>query len=280
MAAKSLSEPNERERKASIVDAAEPDLSMESVHLLGVRVHLLAADDVLAYIHRVVRSHSRAIVANVNVLAMNLACDFPWFRDFLRRADIVFFDGAGVKLGARMLGHRIPERITYADWMWQLAESSERNGLTMYFLGARPGVAGMAAARLRERFRDLQIVGVHHGYFDKTPGSADNEAVVQEINACRPDILVVGFGMPLQELWLQDNWPILDSRVALTGGAVFDYISGQLRRPPRWMSDHALEWLGRFIIEPRRLWKRYLIGNPVFFWRVIRERVRLMLLSQ
>jgi N-acetylglucosaminyldiphosphoundecaprenol N-acetyl-beta-D-mannosaminyltransferase len=86
--------------------------------------------------------------------------------------------------------------------------------------------------------------------------------------------MIVGFGMPMQEQWLMENWDRLDVRVVIAGGAIFDFISGDLKRAPMWMNDHGLEWLGRLLIEPRRLWKRYIIGNPLFFARVLGERMR------
>jgi N-acetylglucosaminyldiphosphoundecaprenol N-acetyl-beta-D-mannosaminyltransferase len=166
--------------------------------------------------------------------------------------------------------------MTWADFAWQLTEFAEPRGFTFFFLGARPGVADKAAANLKARYPDLRIVGTHHGYFDKTPGSVENEAVIEQINAVKPNILIVGFGMPLQERWLMENWDRIDANVALTGGAVFDYVSGELQRAPRWMTDNGLEWLGRLLIEPRRLWKRYLIGNPLFIWRVLKQRLGLL----
>ena len=126
------------------------------------------------------------------------------------------------------------------------------------------------------RYPGLRIAGTYHGYFDKTPGSPENEAVLQRINAARPNILILGFGMPLQERWLLENWERVDANLALTGGAVFDYLSGELRRPPRWMTEHGLEWLGRMLIEPRRLWRRYVVGNPLFLWRVLLQRFGLL----
>jgi len=252
------------------------DMSPDRFRVLGVQVFGLTVKELHARIGAFIHQDRKALVLNVNVNCLNLAYERPWLRNFLNTAEIVFCDGAGVVLGARILGHRIPQRITYADWMWQLAEFAEPHGFTFFFLGARPGTTEKAAALLIERFPGLQIVGAHHGYFDKTPGSAENEAVIQKINAVRPNILVMGFGMPLQEHWLMENWARIQANVALTGGAVFDYISGELRRAPRWMTDHGLEWLGRLIIEPGRLWRRYLVGNPLFLWRVLRQRLRLL----
>ena len=241
--------------------------------ILGVQVSPLTVSQLHTCIETYIQLDRKALVLNVNVNCLNLAYPRPWLRSFLNAADIVFCDGAGVMLGARVLGHRVPQRITYADWIWQLAEFAEPRGFTFFFLGARPGVAEKAAAYLRKRFPRLQVGGTHHGYFDKTPGSPENEGVIQRINAVRPDILIVGFGMPLQERWLLENWESIEASVTLTGGAVFDYVSGGLRRAPRWMTDQGLEWLGRLIIEPRRLWKRYIIGIPLFLWRVFRQKM-------
>jgi N-acetylglucosaminyldiphosphoundecaprenol N-acetyl-beta-D-mannosaminyltransferase len=117
----------------------------------------------------------------------------------------------------------------------------------------------------------LRVVGIHHGYFDHSAGSAENEAVLEEINATAPDILLAGLGMPLQEIWLTQNRQRLDAGVALSGGAVFDYASRRVRRGPPILTEHGFEWLARFLREPRRLWRRYLLGNPMFLLRVMRQ---------
>lgn len=250
--------------------------NLQICSILGVKVVPLILSELHHYIAASVDNARHTLVLHVNVHGLNLAYRDTTFRRFLNQGDIVFCDGAGVVLGARILGCHIPYRITYADWTWQLAEFAEPRGFTFFFLGARPGIAGKAASRLKERFPKLRIVGTHHGYFDKTPGSPENEAVIAQINALNPNILIVGFGMPMQEYWLMENWERLDANVALTGGAVFDYISGELHRGPKWMTDHGLEWLARLLIEPRRLWKRYLIGNPLFMWRVLKQKLGLL----
>jgi N-acetylglucosaminyldiphosphoundecaprenol N-acetyl-beta-D-mannosaminyltransferase len=215
----------------------------------------------------------KGLVLSGNVCSFNLACRHEWLRAFFNQADIVRLDGAGLRVAAWILGRRTPRRMTWADFVWDLAQLAESEELTCFFLGARPGVADRAAANVKKRFPHLRILGTHHGYFDKTPGSRENKSVIRCINALEPNILIVGFGMPLQERWLMENWDRIEVDVALTGGAVFDYLSGELRRAPRWMTDHGLEWFGRLLIEPRRLWRRYLIGNPVFFLRVLRQRI-------
>jgi N-acetylglucosaminyldiphosphoundecaprenol N-acetyl-beta-D-mannosaminyltransferase len=244
------------------------------VNVLGVGVDPITVEELHAKIGGLIQERSRAaVVVTANAHCLNLAYRDPALRGFLNAADIVLCDGAGVMLAARILGRRIPERITYADWAWRLAAFAEAEGHVLYLLGGRRGVAGRAARRLRKRFPTLNVVGVHHGYFDRSAGSPENEAVVEEINAARPDVLVVGFGMPLQEYWLMENRHRLDAKVVLTGGAVFDYVSGELRRGPRVLTENGLEWLARLLIEPRRLWRRYLIGNPLFLARVLEQRL-------
>jgi N-acetylglucosaminyldiphosphoundecaprenol N-acetyl-beta-D-mannosaminyltransferase len=239
------------------------------VNVLGVGVDPLTVEDLHAEIGRLVRDRKRGLVLNANAHCLNLCYEDPALRDFLNGAEIVFCDGAGVMLAARILGRRIPARITYADWAWQLADFAAARNFSLYFLGGRPGVAQAAARGLKERYPDLEVAGVHHGYFDRS----ENEAVVEEINAAAPDILLVGLGMPLQEYWLMENRHRLDAGLALTGGAVFDYVSGRLRRGPRLLISNGFEWLARLLVEPRRLWRRYLIGNPLFLLRVVQQRL-------
>lgn len=247
----------------------------EKISFMGVGIDPLTVDELLTRIAGFIDRREHALVTCVNIYGYNLAVEQPWLIDCWNQSEIVFCDGAGVILGARLLGKSIPERITYADWYWRLVEMAEARDYSLFFLGDEQGVADEAAEVLRRRHPRLRIVGIHHGFFDKTPGSAENEAVIQKINDARPDIVTVGMGMPVQERWLFDNWDRLDAHVALTGGAVFGYVSGNVTRAPRWMTDYGLEWLGRLLVEPRRLWQRYLIGNPLFFYRVFKQWLKL-----
>lgn len=241
--------------------------------MLGVGVDPVTVDGLHAQIRRLVR-RGNGVVLNVNAHCLNLLYGDEDLRGFFAAADVVFCDGAGVRLAARMLGRRLPARITYADWLPRLAAFAARERLSLYFLGGRPGVAEEAARKLRDAHPGLDILGVRHGFFDHRAGSPENAAVVAGIRAARPDVLLLGLGMPLQERWLMENRHALRFGVALTGGAAFDYASGRLRRGPRLLTGNGLEWLARLLVEPRRLWRRYLLGNPLFLARVLRQRWR------
>ena len=243
------------------------------VDILGLQVQCHTREGLNEAIGQIIRRGGHAVVPNINVHFANLSWRLPWLRDLFNSAPVNFCDGAGIQLAARLLGCRITERITYGDWFASLAAFCQREHFRLFFLGGRPGIAAEAARQVACRYPELIVAGTHHGYFDRDRNSAENADVVAAINRCRPDILLVALGMPLQEKWLTQNWDHIDAGVALTGGAILDYLSGRMRRPPAWMCRCGWEWLGRLLIEPRRLWKRYLIGNPLFLARVLRQRL-------
>ncbi|MCA1656208.1 MAG: WecB/TagA/CpsF family glycosyltransferase, partial [Actinobacteria bacterium] len=208
-------------------------------------------------------------VMYVNAHVLNQSRENPGLRDALERSDLVYCDGYGVRLAARALDVEIPHRMTGADWVWGLAALLEAAGQSIYLLGSEPGVAHQAAERLHRWYPRLDVTGSHHGYFEL--GSAHDDRVVEDINAKRPDIVLVGMGTPKQELWVQRNAHRLDVDVLWTVGALFDYVSGRVPRAPGWLADNGLEWIFRLAIEPQRMWRRYLLGNPVFISRVMAQ---------
>jgi N-acetylglucosaminyldiphosphoundecaprenol N-acetyl-beta-D-mannosaminyltransferase len=258
----------QRQRRPPLEDAFAVTVMTHPgrISLLGIQITDCTSLELNAYICDVISSGRREAILNVNVHCMNLAWTRPWLRTFLNHTAVVFCDGDGVRLGARLAGKRIREKITYNRWMWEIAAVSAACGHRWYFVGGRPGVAEAAADRLIERFPSLQIVGCQSGYFD---GQDDIERVVADVNRREPHILVLGMGMPVQEAWLATHLDRLRVNVALTGGAVFDYVSGRRRVTPDVFRRLKLEWLYRWLVEPRRLFRRYVIGNPLFLARVL-----------
>jgi len=209
----------------------------------------------------------RVMYANAHVL--NQSARNVELRGALESADLVYCDGYGVRLAAKALDAPIPHRMTGADWIWSLAAMCEQTHESVYLLGSEPGVASRAAARLSATFPALEVVGHHHGYFEVD--SPHDDRVIEDINARKPSILLVGMGTPKQELWVQANAHRLDVDVLWTVGALFDVVSGKVPRAPGWLADNGLEWIFRLAIEPGRMWRRYLLGNPVFMRRVMSQ---------
>jgi len=249
------------------------DLPFPVVELLDVPICDLSSADLIRVMVNAAEKGEDLLVAYANIHGLNLAFENPWFTRFYRDADLVFCDGVGVQLGARLAGSRIGNRLTPPDWIEDLAGAAAERGVSLFLLGGKPGIAEKAAAVLQSGVPGLNIAGCFHGYYDKTPGSSENEMVLEKIRQSQADILLVGFGMPLQEQWIRSQRMEIRSPVILTVGALFDWISGEQQRGPRWMTDHGLEWLSRLVVEPRRLWYRYLVGNPRFLLRVLRRRL-------
>jgi N-acetylglucosaminyldiphosphoundecaprenol N-acetyl-beta-D-mannosaminyltransferase len=208
-------------------------------------------------------------VMYVNAHVINQSLEDPALRSALEHADLVYCDGYGVRLAAKALSTEIPHRMTGADWIWDLAAMCEQRDTSVYLLGCEPGVARQAGQRLRRSHPNLRVVGTHHGYFEI--GSGHDERVIEDINRCKPDILLVGMGTPKQEIWAQRTVDRLECSVLWSVGALFDFVSGRVPRAPASLADNGLEWIFRLAIEPQRMWRRYLVGNPVFLSRVVAQ---------
>ena len=250
------------------------ETALSTLEVLGIHFVSYNKHQLLRLLANRISQTQKTLVLSGNIHAFNLAYEQPWLKGFFNRADAIRIDGAGLRLGARLLGQTLPPRMTWADFMWELVAWAEPTGYRLFFVGAQPGVAAAAAHQLRQRHPHLNIVGCEHGYFNQTRHHPENQAVLAHIRTSHPDILIVGLGMPRQERWLYENEDAQEATVIMTAGAVLDYISGQVKRPAPLFTQNGFEWLGRFLGEPRRLWRRYLIGNPLFLWRVLHQRFR------
>jgi N-acetylglucosaminyldiphosphoundecaprenol N-acetyl-beta-D-mannosaminyltransferase len=246
--------------------------SFDEVNILGTRFHKINVHDLIDYIVSSGKKSQKTVVGNVNVRALNFACQLPWYRNFLNQSNLVFCDGVGVLIGAKCCGYSVnsKHRMTCPDYIEDLASACQQANVSIYLLAGKPGVVDIAISKLTKIAPQLRIKG-HHGYFDKS--GRDNDAIIKEINQFQPDILYIGFGMPMQERWILDNIDRIDAKVFLPLGACLDFYTNTVYRGPRWMTDHGLEWLTRLFTEPQRLWERYVVGNPLFFYRIFKSQL-------
>ncbi len=248
----------------------DQDMSRQIVEFLGVKVDNINTSQLLETVLRFASGKSQRKVMYVNADCMLIAQKNDQYRQVLNRADLVYPDGTGVVLGARLLGFRMAGRSTAADFMPDFCGHLARRGLSVFLLGAREGVAKEAARRLLKRLPHLKIAGTHHGYFSKD----ETYEVITAVNNSHADVLLVGFGAPYQELWIHRYCAKLTPKVIWGVGGLFDFLSGRTPRGPKWLLDNGFEWLCRLAVEPRRLWRRYLFGNMIFISLVIRHRLR------
>ena len=239
-----------------------------TIEILGVPLVRLTADEALDEIERLAESSPPVFVAHANAYTLNSAAGDPSYGEVLRRAGLVLNDGKGVMLAARLLGDRFPADLNGNFFTPLLLRRAADRSWPVYLLGARPGVAAAAADVLVGSIPELQVSGVHDGYLSP----ADLDGVIAGIRDSGAEVLLVALGNPRQERWLDEHLAKTGVRIGVGVGAFFDFQTGTIPRAPEWMNRLGLEWVHRLVLEPRRMWRRYLVGNPLFLARVLRSR--------
>jgi N-acetylglucosaminyldiphosphoundecaprenol N-acetyl-beta-D-mannosaminyltransferase len=215
------------------------------------------------------------VVAGANAHFVNVAERENRFAKCLVMSDLNVADGASIVFASRFLGTPVPERVTGIDLMVEICALAAHRKRSVYLLGGMPGAAKAAAVTLLKRFPGLIIAGT-----DRPPlgRESDPEIALQieaRIRAANPDFLFVCFGVPVQEYWIREHAVNLPVKVVMGNGAAFDILAGYFNRPPQWIQNIGCEWLYRLCIEPRRLWRRYLLGNLQFvatvMWKHLQE---------
>ncbi len=226
--------------------------------LLGAGVDVVTPAQVLDFVARRAAAGRQTIVANHNLHSLYLHARREDVRAFFARADLVEIDSTPLIAWAKLMGHKVSRdhRCTYLDFRDDFWTMVEARSLSVYFLGGSAEVARTARRVILSRYPRVRL-DAHSGFF-KTKGPA-NDAVIADIAVHRPDILLVGMGMPRQELWILDNLDRLPPCVILPVGGAFDYEAGVQYEPPRWTGRFGVEWLGRFMADPKRLFTRYFV---------------------
>jgi exopolysaccharide biosynthesis WecB/TagA/CpsF family protein len=240
-----------------------------SIEILGIPIACIDASEALTEIERLHQRPSPALVAYINAHSINLATQSVSYRDILVGSDLNLNDGSGVALAARIHGRRFKENLNGSDFNCDILRLAARLGWSVYLLGAVEGVADRAADRLRTQIEGLNIVGTHSGYWRES--SAGD--VVAAVRASGADLVMVAMGNPRQEEWLAAHLESTGARVGVGVGAFLDFTAGKVARAPNWMNRFGVEWIWRLAQEPRRMWRRYVVGNPLFLARVVGSRL-------
>lgn len=234
---------------------------------LGVTIHNHTIDSALNSIHRSITSNSKSKYAFVNPDCLNKTFEDPSYKASLNQMDCVFADGSGLQLAARLLGDRIKANVNGTDLFPLLCKLCIENNHSLFLIGAREGIAEKVAKNMQQKYPGLKVAGVQHGYFSKE----DEPGVIERVNASGADIVLVAFGAPRQELWMSANRESINAPVLMGVGGLFDFFSGRISRSPKMLQDLGLEWIWRLRQEPQRMWRRYILGNPLFLYRVWKQ---------
>ncbi len=250
---------------ARLLDIAVSDLDVAGV---AARLAALATAEEAAPLHH---------FATVNQYSLLMASRDEAFRQALRRADTVSPDGIGALVAARALGARLPTRVPGPDVMratLAALEGTAAPAAPVFFLGSTDEVLARLVRAVEAQYPGVPVAGAYSPPFRATFTAADDVDMLARIEESGARVVFVGLGAPKQELWVERNRPRLSARVALSVGAAFEFVAGTVARAPQWMQRAGLEWLHRLGSDPRRLWRRYLVGGPQFAALVARERAR------
>jgi exopolysaccharide biosynthesis WecB/TagA/CpsF family protein len=208
-------------------------------------------------------------VSFLNAHCINLAVNNSIYRWALSKSSVILPDGSGMSLAAKLNGNSIMQNLNGTDLFPSIVLGAAERNLKVFFFGSQPDVANQAALRAKTISPDLIVAGTRHGFYQ----SHEEAQIIEEINASGADILLVALGVPQQEIWIARNRHRLNARVVFGVGAQFDFWSGRISRAPLLLRKTGLEWTWRLAMEPKRLFKRYIIGNPIFVWRAVKDSI-------
>lgn len=200
----------------------------------------------------------------INAHCYNIAQKNPEYLHHVNNAEMVLNDGIGIELGAKILDVKLKDNLNGTDFTPEVLKMAGTMGMKVFLMGGESGVAVRAAENIRMKYPGIIITGCADGFFE------DSDRLIEEINQQKPDVLLVGMGVPIQENWISLHLHKLDVSIVMAVGAFLDFISGNIRRAPSFVRKLRLEWAYRLLREPKRMWKRYLIGNAAFFLHIIK----------
>ncbi|MDP4134192.1 MAG: WecB/TagA/CpsF family glycosyltransferase [Bacillota bacterium] len=239
---------------------------MDKVSILGVNVASLTMDEAVEKINKMLSEDKSHTIYTPNSEIIMVASRDEEFKKALNQADLLTPDGIGVVKAAKILGRPIPGRVSGYDLIMRMLPELDRQGKSVFILGAKPGIAEQAAAKIKEQFNNVLITGTHDGYFD------DDEEMISLINQGSPDFLMVCLGAPRQEKWIDKYKDRLNAKVIIGAGGSVDVIAGNVKRAPDFYIKHNLEWLYRVASQPKRIGRA--MELPKFGFTVIGYRLK------
>lgn len=233
----------------------------------NIDLDILNCAETLLICNQFINTASNHLLFFINAHCFNIAQKNFEYKDALNKADLLLNDGIGIKLGAKLAGIRLKENMNGTDFVPKIFEFAKDHGINIYLLGGMEGIAETAKQKTEIKVPGISIVGVRNGFFDFT----QDQEIIDDIVKRKTDILIVGMGVPRQELWLTKNKDKLTGvKISIAAGAILDFISGKVSRAPKWMRHSGIEWIFRFLQEPGRLFKRYAFGIPLFYYNIIK----------
>jgi N-acetylglucosaminyldiphosphoundecaprenol N-acetyl-beta-D-mannosaminyltransferase len=241
--------------------------------VLGVGVHAINMQQAVAAIDSAIRDRRKGYVCVTGVHGVMEAQSDSEFKKILNNSLLTTPDGMPTVWVGRLQGFELMDRVYGPDLMLEICRLSEKRGYRHFFYGGNDGIAERLADSLRSRYQNLNVVGVATPPF-RPLNPAEEESLRQRVSEARPDFVWVGLSTPKQERFMAKHIKTLDCTLMLGVGAAFDIHTGMTKDPPEWVKQAGLQWVYRFVQEPRRLWKRYLVNNPKFIFKITLQILR------
>lgn len=234
---------------------------MEKVAFLNTYVNNVDMDETICEIEDMIAGNRKSYLVAVNVdVIMKIEKD-PYLKEITDKADMVLVDGKPLIWISKLHKKPIKAKISGSDLVPRLCEVASEKGYTIFILGGQEGVAAAAKEKLEEKLPGIQIVGTYAPPFGFEKDGQELERIDKMIAAAKPDLMIACFGCPKQEKFVYEHYQKYGAKVSVCAGATVDFLAGNVKRAPKWMSDHGLEWLYRFFQEPKRLFKRYFVDD-------------------
>lgn len=255
---------------SQIGDGLMTPASIPSTEILGVPVSAINMGMAVTEIERWITEDDPGYVCIFTAHSIVECQDDHVFMNIAKNAGLVTPDGMPLVWLSRRAGQDHVSRVYGPDLMLELCQRSARTGHSHYFYGGMPGVADELVEKLLSRFPGLRVAGTHTPGM-QVKGEIESAETIQAINDSEADIVWCGLGTPKQDYWVANHREVLNAPVLIAVGAAFDFHTGRVKQAPAWMQKRGLEWLFRLSQDPRRLWKRYAVGNSRFVWNIARR---------
>lgn len=244
----------------------------QKVNILGVQISSISNNNLLAAFtqHLLLKEKKQICITPVN--SVMAAVKNEQVKTIYNNADYILCDGMPIKWASSFLNTPIVERITGLDLLPNLVTLCAKNDFSIFLLGASPGVGDKLKQVILTKYTQAKIVGVYVPPFMATFTAAENEKMISAVNAASPDVLLVSLTAPKQDIWIANNKDALNATLMVGIGGAFEVMAGLAKRAPKWVQKAGLEWLYRFIQEPKRLFRRYFIEAPLFIPLIIKQK--------
>lgn len=234
---------------------------MEKQALLNTYINNITMSETITAIEQMIETNKKSYVVAINVdVVMKIEND-PYLKRIVDNANIVLVDGKPLVWISKMHGKPLKAKISGSDLVPLLCEVAVQKNYTIFIIGGKDGIADQAKQRLESKLPGIQIVGTYAPPLGFEKSEKELSKINQMISSAHPDLLIACFGCPKQEKWIYENIQKYDAKVSICAGATVDFLAGNVKRAPRWMSEHGLEWFYRFLQEPKRMFKRYFVDD-------------------